>query len=101
MYLRRVHEKQVTASDGTGQKIGHILTRYGNNLLCSRRQRITMTPPGRMPSTRPACRTLNCTITSQEVVPDKLVRRDVRIVRDVTRRAESPRTCRTRWRIRP
>ena len=84
MYLRRVHEKQVTASDGTGQKIGHILTRYGNNLLCSRRQRIDMSTAGKDAKYPAGVPQAELHDHFAGFLPDKLVRRDVRIVRDVT-----------------
>lgn len=42
MYLRRVHDNQVTAQDSHGQKVGHRLTRYANTLLSSRGQKHDM-----------------------------------------------------------
>lgn len=83
MYLRRVHEKQVTASDGAGQKIGHVLTRYGNNLLSSRQQRNNMRSAGkaaRYPASPPQG---SLPERYAGFLPDKLVKRKVRLSRDL------------------
>ncbi|GAA1327048.1 hypothetical protein GCM10009592_13480 [Brachybacterium rhamnosum] len=83
MYLRRVHEKQVTASDGAGQKIGHILTRYGNNLMSSRQQRNTMRDAGKAARYPASASHESLMERYAGFLPDKLVRREVRISRDL------------------
>lgn len=83
MYLRRVHEKQVTASDGAGQKIGHILTRYGNHLLSSRQQRNAMREAGKAAKYPASASHEALQQRYAGFLPDKLVKREVRISRDL------------------
>ena len=83
MYLRRVHEKQVTAADGAGQKIGHILTRYGNNLLSSRQQRNTMRAAGKAARYPSSASHESLPERYAGFLPDKLVKREVRLSRDL------------------
>lgn len=84
MYLRRVHEKQVTASDGAGQKIGHVLTRYGSNLLSSRQQLNDMRAAGK--AARYPVNASHQALQARYAgfLPDKLVRREVTMFRDLT-----------------
>lgn len=82
MYLRRVHEKQITAQDGAGQKTAHVLTRFANNLTSSRDQRNRMREAGRKlryPEI-PEAKTLVASFAGY--LPDRLVKRTVTITAD-------------------
>lgn len=45
-YLRRMHATQVSAVDGGNQKIGHVLTRFGNEFVASEAGRSEMKAAG-------------------------------------------------------
>lgn len=45
-YLRRMHPTQVSATDGGNQKIGHVLTRFGNEFAASGDGRSAMREAG-------------------------------------------------------
>ena len=72
-YLRRIHATQVSATDGRGQKIGHVVTRYGNAFAASR--------PGRAEMARSGSKHVNPAVPGREnlqsafgaYLPDHLV----------------------------
>lgn len=79
MYLRRVHDSQVTALDSGGQKVGHNLSRYLSNMSCSPDQLDELRAVGK--STKyPRIHNVPELLSSfRAYLPDKLVNRQVRI----------------------
>lgn len=80
MYLRRVHDSQVTALDSGGQKVGHVLSRYLSNVSTSPAQLDELRAAGKA-TTYPRISNVSERLSAfRAYLPDKLVNRRVKIV---------------------
>lgn len=79
MYLRRVHDSQVTALDSGGQKIGHSLSRYLSNVSSSTDQLNGLRKVGESTKYPRILNVPDMLLSFRAYLPDKLVNRQIRI----------------------
>lgn len=79
MYLRRVHDNQVTALDSSGQKVGHSLSRYLSNLSSSPDQLAEIRAVGESTKYPRISNVQELLSSYRAYLPDKLVGRKVKM----------------------
>lgn len=77
MYLRRVHDLQITAQDTDNQKAGHTLSKLANRFLTSKRGFEQMASAGKSHGYPSTPGTSNLHLNFGGYLPDHLVRRDL------------------------
>lgn len=77
MYLRRVHDLQITAQDTDNQKAGHTLSKLANRFLTSKRGFEQMASAGKSHGYPSTPGTSNLHLNFGGYLPDHLVKRDL------------------------